>query len=76
VNGQYPTEVVGILTVVSPCSCAILRRDIRRYASAMMHDVGDPLVRAHDGVYRATWPERIRVSITPSAGKLFSWKDT
>ena len=38
------------------------------YASAMMHDVGDALVRAHETVYRARWPERIRVYIAPSGG--------
>jgi hypothetical protein len=38
------------------------------YASAMMRDTGDALVRAHETVYRAKWPDRVRVYIAPSGG--------
>jgi hypothetical protein len=38
------------------------------YAAAMMRDTGGALVRAHEAVYRAKWPERIRVYITPAGG--------
>ena len=38
------------------------------YASAMLREAGDELVRAHQKVYRTPWPERIRVYVTPAAG--------
>src|SRR3954447_9863551 len=38
------------------------------YASAMMRDTGDALVRAHEAVYRANWPDRVRAYIAPSGG--------
>jgi hypothetical protein len=38
------------------------------YASAMLREAGDDLVRAHAAVYRTPWPERIRVYISPYAG--------
>lgn len=38
------------------------------YAAAMLRNAGEELVKQHERVYRAQWPERIRVYITPSAG--------
>lgn len=38
------------------------------YAAAMLRDGGQELIKEHERVYRATWPNRIRVYITPSAG--------
>jgi hypothetical protein len=38
------------------------------YAAAMLRDSGELLVRRHETVYRATWPARIRVYVTPAAG--------
>jgi hypothetical protein len=38
------------------------------YAAAMMRDAGAALVRAHEAVYRAKWPDRVRVYIAPSGG--------
>lgn len=38
------------------------------YAAAMLRDGGQELIKEHERVYHATWPNRIRVYITPSAG--------
>jgi hypothetical protein len=38
------------------------------YAAAMLRDGGEQLIQEHERVYRAKWPERIRVYISPSAG--------
>src|SRR6266542_679917 len=34
-------------------------------AAAMLREAGERLVRAHEAVYRAAWPERVRVYIAP-----------
>jgi hypothetical protein len=38
------------------------------YAAAMLREAGGQLVREHEAAYRADWPERIRVYVTPAAG--------
>ncbi|MCI0617400.1 hypothetical protein L0244_30880 [bacterium] len=38
------------------------------YDAAMIRDAGQELIKEHERVYRTSWPERIRVYITPSAG--------
>lgn len=38
------------------------------YASALVREEGETLVRRHEAVYHATWPKRILVYVTPSAG--------
>jgi hypothetical protein len=40
------------------------------YATAMVREVGEKLVRAHEAVYRTPWPERVRVYIAPHGGPL------
>ena len=38
------------------------------YAAALVREEGEELVRRHEAVYHATWPKRIVVYVTPSAG--------
>jgi hypothetical protein len=38
------------------------------YATGMLREAGDRLVHEHETVYRAKWPARIRVYVTPFAG--------
>ena len=39
------------------------------YASAMLREAGEDLVRRHEAVYRTDWPERVFVYVTPVAGR-------
>jgi hypothetical protein len=38
------------------------------YASGLLRDAGNELVRAHEKVYRTPWPTHIAVYVTPHAG--------
>jgi hypothetical protein len=38
------------------------------YAAAMLREAGADLVRGHEAVYRAAWPQRVLVYITPYGG--------
>lgn len=38
------------------------------YASALLREAGEKLVRSHEKVYRTPWPKRVRVFIAPYAG--------
>ena len=38
------------------------------YAAGLLREAGQRLVREHEAVYRAPWPARVRVYVTPSAG--------
>jgi hypothetical protein len=38
------------------------------YAAGLLRDAGDDLVKAHETVYRTSWPQRVRVYIAPAGG--------
>ena len=46
------------------------------YASAMLREAGDELVRAHEAVYRSPWPALIRVYVSPYAGQFGAYTIT
>lgn len=45
-------------------------------AAALLREAGDELVRRHEAVYRTDWPERVRVYVTPSAGRFGAYTVT
>lgn len=46
------------------------------YASALLRESGERLVREHEAVYRTTWPTRVRAYITPAAGRFGAYTMT